>query len=241
MVTQSSSKSPDLAIAPFISVGDIAPDWGLVELGGNRLSIYNDAIAGHPVVIVLCPHYSDKNSAAIEAFISSSEAFSSAGALIFAVFPNEASAKRHKKMPFPALLDRQKQMAEMFNSRFTTIVLRNNHHIAGIFSDNSESYVADALNLVSTINAEMLTIDIDHNHPPVLLVPEVFSPDDCRRLMEIFRTRGQRFLDPQPAMDYLGTDYKMRIPEHMREDRIDHFFRQRHGRISQQPSQSGIA
>jgi peroxiredoxin len=224
MVMQNSSDAPELAVAPSVSVGDIAPDWALAGLEGNRLSVYHDAIAGHPIVMVLCPQYSTENVATIEAFISSFAAFSAADARIFAVFPNEASAKRHKKMPFPALIDRQRQMAEMFGSRFTTIVLRNNNHIAGIISGDAELHVEKALNLVSAINAEMTTIDMDHRHPPVLLVPEVFSRDDCQRLIEIFHTKGQRFLDPQPAMDYLGTDYKMRIPEHMREDRIDHFF-----------------
>ena len=62
-------------------------------------------------------------------------------------------------------------------------------------------------------------------HPPVLLIPEAFSQEDCAKLIEIFHTRGQNFVNPnQPALDYFGADYKMRIPEQMREDRIDHFF-----------------
>jgi predicted 2-oxoglutarate/Fe(II)-dependent dioxygenase YbiX len=62
-------------------------------------------------------------------------------------------------------------------------------------------------------------------HPPVLLIPDAFSRDDCTRLINVFETRGQVFVEPQAARDFMkGADYKMRIPEHMREDRVDHFF-----------------
>ena len=60
-------------------------------------------------------------------------------------------------------------------------------------------------------------------HPPVLIVPDVLSPDDCRHLVDVYETRGQMFMPPGPGIDYIGTDYKMRIPEHGRNDRIDHW------------------
>jgi hypothetical protein len=115
-------------------------------------------------------------------------------------------------------------MAATFGSQLTTIILRNNNHITSIISGETEPHVELALRIISNVRAEIPTINVEHRHPPVLLIPEVFSRDDCNRLIEIFHARGQTFLDPQPAMDYIGTDYKMRIPEHMREDRIDHFF-----------------
>ena len=61
------------------------------------------------------------------------------------------------------------------------------------------------------------------HHPPVLMVPDVLSPGDCRELIAVFETRGRTFMPPGPGIDYIGTDYKMRIPEHGRADRIDHW------------------
>jgi peroxiredoxin len=223
MLMQNSSNPLQFAAATGLSAGDIAPDWPFSRLDGNRLSIYQDAIAGHPIVFVLCPQYSSENISILDAFTSNFDAFSAADAHVFAVFPNEKSAKRHKT-PFPALIDRRKEMVDIFGSGCSSIVLRNNNHVAGIFTGDAGRQVEGALRLTCAIKAEMVTIEMNHRHPPVLLVPDVFSPDDCRRLIEIFDTRGQRFLDPQPAMNYLGTDYKMRVPEHGREDRIDHFF-----------------
>jgi predicted 2-oxoglutarate/Fe(II)-dependent dioxygenase YbiX len=63
------------------------------------------------------------------------------------------------------------------------------------------------------------------HHPPVLLIPDVFSRDECAAMIDVFRTRGQTYVPGNRAIDHLGgKDYKMRVLEHMREDRIDHFF-----------------
>jgi hypothetical protein len=61
------------------------------------------------------------------------------------------------------------------------------------------------------------------HHPPVLLLPDVLSPSECSQLIAVYDTRGQRFMPPGPGIDYIGTDYKMRIPERGRVDRVDHW------------------
>ena len=77
------------------------------------------------------------------------------------------------------------------------------------------------------------------HHPPVLLVPDVLSRDECRHLVTVYETRGQQFVPPGPGIDYIGTDYKMRVPEHGRADRVDHWIVDRdtetllHRRIAQ--------
>jgi peroxiredoxin len=209
---------------PGLSAGDLVPDWNLADLDGNRISLYSDAIEGRPLVIVFCPRYSEANAAILDLFGTRACAFADQGAKIFAVFPNEKSARRHAALPFPVLVDRQRQLAELFGAEFTTIVLRNNNHLKGIVTSETEPHVEASLAWAASVKAEMPTIQMEYRHPPVLLIPEVFSAEDCRRLIEIFHTRGQRFLEQKVASDYLGTDYKMRIPEHLREDRIDHFF-----------------
>jgi hypothetical protein len=61
-------------------------------------------------------------------------------------------------------------------------------------------------------------------HPPVLAVPDVFSPADNAHLMSIFHTRGQEFIEPgHSALGNRTTDCKMRIPDLGRRDRIDHW------------------
>lgn len=61
-------------------------------------------------------------------------------------------------------------------------------------------------------------------HPPILAVPDVFSPADNAHLMSIFHTRGQEFVEPgHSALGNRKTDCKMRIPDLGRQDRIDHW------------------
>ncbi len=55
------------------------------------------------------------------------------------------------------------------------------------------------------------------------MVPEVLTPTECQRLVGVYETRGNVFMPPGPGIDYIGKDYKMRIPEHGRRDRIDHW------------------
>jgi hypothetical protein len=128
---------------------------------------------------------------------------------------------------FPVLADRREQVFGSFGmsrDQVSTIVLRRNHHAAGIFNGDRESQFESALTLLRCLGWERKP-SLMPIHPPVLLIPEAFSREDCVHLIDIFNTKGQVFLDPQPAVDLnKGSDYKMRIPEHMREDRIDHFF-----------------
>jgi peroxiredoxin len=209
---------------PALLAGDLLPDWALSDLDGKRFSFYSDAVEGRPLVLIFCPRYSEAYDGILDQFGAQSHAYSEQGAAVFAIFPNEKSARRHASLPFPVLVDRQHHLTEMFGPELTTVVLRNNNHVKGIVTGETEPHVDLSLDWAASVRAEMPTILMEQRHPPVLLIPEVFSDSDCQRLIETFHTRGQTFLEEKMASDYLGTDYKMRIPEHLREDRIDHFF-----------------
>jgi peroxiredoxin len=209
---------------PALLAGDLLPDWVLSDLDGKRFSFYGDAVEGRPLVVVFCPRYSEVSDGILGQFGALSQAYSKQGAAVFVIFPNEKSARRRASLPFPVLVDRQHQLTEFFGLELTTLVLRNDNHVKGIVTGETEPHINLSLGWAASVRAEMPTILMEQRHPPILLIPEVFSNSDCQRLIEIFHTRGQTFLEEKVAGDYLGTDYKMRIPEHMREDRIDHFF-----------------
>lgn len=59
------------------------------------------------------------------------------------------------------------------------------------------------------------------DHPPVLLVPNVLSPEECTGLIESFETGGPFTVRP-PRPGELPGDYKMPVYEHHRQDRVDH-------------------
>jgi peroxiredoxin len=216
------------------STGDIAPDCILPATNGGEINLRSDAIAGNPIVLLFCPKGSSAGREMLSCFSRQQQTFAANGARLFAVIREKQEAFTSQQYNFPILLDRSEQVFGNFGASRdhpTTIVIRRNHHIAGILKGEPETQATAALSLIESLSWERKTVSMPM-HPPVLLVPEALSHDDCARLINTFDTKGQTFLPPhdadgrlRAAQDYLGgTDYKMRVPEHMREDRIDHFF-----------------
>jgi len=213
-----------------IAVGDIAPDFVFAGHDGKEVNSRSDAIAGNPIVVVFCPHASSEDLEPLVCFARQLDCFSAHRARLFAVTLDKIDASAANGFSFPILSDRREKIFSSFRAprdRLSTVVIRRNHHIAGIFRGTPEHQAAAALSLLADMAWER-EATLMRGHPPVLLVPDAFSRDDCARLIKTFETTGKTFVEPQTALDFLnGADYKMRIPEHMREDRVDHFFFER--------------
>jgi peroxiredoxin len=195
------------------------------------VNLLSDSIAGNSIVLVFCPRLSGAGKELLDRFGNCIDVLETHGAQVFAitpeVVPDTPSRKGYK---YPILMDQQQQVFNKFGAprdRPTTVVVRRNYHVAGIFDAASDVQVEETLALLKRLSWERAPV-LMKVHPPVLLIPEVFSRDECRMLTNIFETKGQTYFHEKNAIDYLkGSDYKMRIPEHMREDRIDHFFFER--------------
>ena len=124
------------------------------------------------------------------------------------------------------LCDRDGQVFRAFNANMrdlpTTVVLRANQHVMAILKSAPQAQATEALARIERLAADRRPV-LMAPHPPVLIVPDVLSPDDCLRLITVYETRGRTFMPPGAGIDYIGTDYKMRIPEYGRGDRIDHW------------------
>jgi peroxiredoxin len=214
-----------------LAVGDIAPDFILSAPDGNEINLRSDVNAGNPIVIVFCPRVSSGGRETLNCFARQQECLAARGARLFAVTLDKVDSGSAPPCEFPILTDRCEQIFSSFSAprdRPSSVVLRRNHHIAGIFEGKPEAQAAAIVSLLAGMERERKTVFMEA-HPPVLLIPDAFSRDDCAKLIKTFETTGQTFVEPQAAMDFLnGTDYKMRIPGHMREDRIDHFFFEKH-------------
>ena len=216
-----------LNLPKLLGAGDIAPDCILPGPDGKNVNLRSDSIAGNPIVMMFCPRLTEAGKEMLKHFSHHLDTFTANGARLFAITLDRIADAQVQELRFPVLSDRQEQAFRNFTAprdRPSTVVLRRNHHVAGILDGEPQAQLSAARALVESMAWERKA-SLMHMHPPVLLIPEALSRDDCAKLIDIFHTRGQTFLHPnQPAMDYIGTDYKMRIPEHMREDRIDHFF-----------------
>jgi peroxiredoxin len=219
--------SPAPNLAQLLAAGDIAPDCILATADGKNVNLRSDSIAGNPIVLIFCPRLTGAGMEMLKDFSHHLDTFAANGARLFAITLDRIDAGQVQEIRFPVLSDRQEHVFRNFTApqdQPSTVVLRRNHHVGGILDGEPQAQLSAARSLVESMAWERKT-SLMRMHPPVLLIPEVLSREDCVELIDIFHTRGQTFLHPnQPALDHLGTDYKMRIPEQMREDRVDHFF-----------------
>ena len=210
----------------MLAAGDIAPAFAVAALDGPVVDIRADAIAGDPIVLLFCPAWSNACAEVVAAAVGAQAAFTAASARLFVVTLESADLARARAIPLPVLLDRDGQVFRAFGAelqdRPTTVLLRPNQHVLAILRGEPSAQAAEALGHLERIAPDRQARAMSH-HPPVLMVPDVLSPDECRTLVEVYDTRGQTFMPPGPGIDYIGCDYKMRIPEHGRADRIDHW------------------
>lgn len=220
------SRPIQISLGVPLGIGDIAPDCALPDLAGSIVDLRSDAIVGNPIAIVFCPKFTPAVAETLAGFRSRLRAFQAAGTQIFAVTLERSEEAARQNIPFPVLRDGKGEIFCAFNAGTrdhpTTIVLRPNHHVAAILKTSPAAQAGDALVVVERLAAERQPV-LMGVHPPVLIVPDVLTADECRRLIDVFHTRGNVFMPAGPGIDYNGKDYKMRIPEHGRRDRIDHW------------------
>lgn len=208
-----------------LAAGDIAPDCALKSLGGEVVDINSDAVAGHAQAIIFCPRFTPAAAAALDGFRARLDRFAAADTLLFAVTQETAPAAVEQALPFPVLLDRSGDTFRAFNAsrdQPSTVVLRPNHHVLALLKEAPETQAEEALALAERVAAERRPV-LMAPHPPVLIVPDVLSRTDCERLINVYKTRGNVFVEAKHGDDNIATDYKTRIPEYGRGDRIDHW------------------
>lgn len=210
-----------------LSVGDIAPGCVLPDRHGSVVDLRSDAIAGNVIAIVFCPGYTAAVAQVLSDYRSRLKEMGPGGIRFFGVTRARPEVPAGRDIPFPVLSDIDGEVFRAFDADArdhpTTIVLRPNHHVAAIIKSGPKVHAVDALAAVQRLAAERKPVSMALLHPPVLMVPEVLTREECRRLIDVYETRGKVFVRPGPGIDYIGKDYKMRIPEYGRRDRIDHW------------------
>jgi peroxiredoxin len=210
-----------------LAAGDIAPPCVLATPDGKSINLRSDDVSGYPLVIAFWPRFdADAIKAGMASLADALPALAGEGARVFAVTLVNARAASEAQSPVPVLLDRDGRAFAGYGAgtrdQPTTVVLRQNNHVYAVLKTKPVSQAAAALAAVRALLAERKSA-AQTPHPPILVVPDVLSPEDCRRLIQVYETRGKVFVEPGHGYDQMTTDYKMRIPEYGRADRIDHW------------------
>lgn len=217
-----------------LEAGDIAPRFSWADEEGGAVDPHGDSLAGKPTLIVFCPDLAcDETTVLLTAFHTARERLAALGATLFAVTGASAATNRAYAaalgLGFPLLADPSGESFEAYGLGAAeesapqvpvTFLLGRNQHL--LLVARGADAAARCLARLETLADEGQPRDMAP-HPPVLIVPQVFSPADCQHLMTIFALQGNVWVEPGHGDKGLADDYKMRVHDYGRQDRIDHF------------------
>lgn len=199
---------------PPLEIGDIAPRFTLPRKNGeDPFDSQADTVAGKPMILAIAP---DAATAPASHLLPSADDIQAAGA--------HAIAMTRRGGAPAALIDEGGQASAFFagGKAAGTVVIGRNGHVLALFRDEPETQISRALSLVQALAVEAQPKPAERQ-APVLIVPNVLTPADCKRLMTVYNMDGNVFVEPGHGVQNQKSDYKMRIPEYGRKDRIDHW------------------
>ena len=168
--------------------GDIAPRLHFKDAKDNSFEPHDDGIAGRFVLLV----FSDKPKSIATALADAARIAEQARGHVRIV-----TGKAEPNLPVPTVSDpdRAAEKALGLSSSGGTVLIGPNLHLAYLARDTSSDSIAEALQLMDA-RSEVRVGGLGVPHPPVLMVPDVLSKADCQRLMTIFRTDGNVWMEP---------------------------------------------
>jgi peroxiredoxin len=205
--------------------GDIAPNFALPDQAGQRVELDSDQVAGHFAVLVFVGGSNpDQARTELEKFAAAAPALAARAANLFAIGA-PAGGRPAATTSSALLVDVDGRVRSAFlgsaAGEVTTVVVAPNRHVIAVLAADGQA--ARALTAIETAAALRRIATVTAPHPPVLIVPDVLSRTDCQHLITIFALQGQVFVQPAHGAPMPSHDYKIRVPEYGRRDRIDHF------------------
>jgi hypothetical protein len=210
-----SQTSLQIAAKQPLEAGDIAPAFRLAATSGETIDPASDLVAGRPLLLVF--RAGDALPQGLEALVAQLKATEGRAVLVTSL--GETAALDG----FQSATDAEGTVRSLFGGAGEPrlVLIAPNRHIAYIGGDAAAAAAAlgrIAATRVSTVMA---------SHPPVLIVPDVLSRAECQKLINVFAMQGQTFVEPgHGTLPPGNADYKQKIPEYGRKDRIDHWIRQ---------------
>lgn len=209
-----------------LDIGDIAPNFALPDEFGRRVVLDGDDVAGRFTVLIFTGGaVAEETQTQLQSFAGAAAAFDGQSVQVFAI-ARTASLPSSVVWLWPRLADADGQCHAAFlggaAGGLTTVVLAPNRHVIAVLNGR-EAQAPRALAAIEAAAARRRTAVISTPHPPVLIVPDVLSPADCRHLMRVFAEQGDVIAQTQHGAAMPAHDYKVRVPEYGRRDRIDHF------------------
>ena len=229
------SKDFDLAPTDRITVGAPAPLFKLADPSGEIWQLGQVHLSGRPVVLLFLRGVAETGSALLTALRDHHGPMRDLEAAVVVISPESGAAlgrlKDQQRLPFPMLTDPGDGVARAYGVGRRSV---------GVPGESSEIVVLDAnqrvvlplpgpevttaaQEILAALEALKAARPVQHMmpHPPVLQIPNVLSPEECRWLIHIFHSQGEKWLEPG-NFSYDKEDFKMKVLDYGRQDRVDH-------------------
>ena len=193
-----------------LAAGDIAPRLVLPDQDGQSVDLADDTWAGRPtVLLLLADPASDSAAAGLKRLQGALAALQGAGAQVLALTTGLAdqvkSLASALELGFPLLADPTGQAFESCGlvardgvldpTLAVCLVLRGNGHVMAVLEGATDQAFEAALALLRA-EAELRATRTMTHHPPILIVPDVLSREDCQRLIGTFLMDGNVWVEP---------------------------------------------
>lgn len=219
-----------------IQPGDLFPPFEATAADGRPVHLDSDALAGRPRLIVfVAKPDAPAAAAALGRLTAWAEHLRQLDCRVFVVLPLAPAAAKARAdalgLPFPVLCDPESKAARALTPALlradgpplASVLLRPNRQVQAVLGAEAEDHGDIACAYVEKQSPERAWRVQTGPQAPVLFVPDVFSPADCQRLMTVFTMQGNEYLEPGHGTKGRTQDYKMRIPDYGRNDRVDHW------------------
>ncbi|WP_417493119.1 2OG-Fe(II) oxygenase [Maricaulis sp.] len=221
-----------------LTAGDFLLDVETLDETGRSLRLRSDLYAGRPLILVFTGRLTDDALPAwMKAWAGREASIKSAGAhLIFITSDSDAASaqaiKREAGLGAPICGDPNGTLLARFGPQHghdlqasgasRIIVISANGQVRRIMNHNPDA-IDQSLETVRGLELQESEADKQGwipGHPPVLIIPRAFDPDECRMLIDRFEsTDGFRVDRPDPQDP---AEYKFMASDYHRQDRVDH-------------------
>ena len=223
-------------IAPYVQPlwpGALAMPFETRDEQGRPLALADDHLSGQFLILAfLSDPESEQTEALLQSLADLAEKFETANATIVAVSASSDAAhnralKRRTGFPWPIANDAP-------GGIFATYGLHKGHDrtnrlvLLTPFRQIRAWFDLDG-NPTDTLETIMTLLDNSHDtdesrwsppHAPILIVPNVLSPEECAKLVESVETDAP-FTVRRPQPGEIAGNYKIPVYEYDRQDRVD--------------------
>lgn len=220
-----------------IAAGDLAQTFDARDEDGRLLNLLDDHLSGkHLILVFLNNPQQETATEALRAFAGARQNFQDRNTAILAIHSNSNAAinqklKLESGFRWPILGDaagviHAKYGLHKNHGETIRIVLLTRYRQIRCWYDDPAGMEAVLETIMTQISTSRLPEDGKWYpvHAPILVIPKVFSPEECRDIIHVYESRGDLHVAREKSKGG-QEDFKVPVYEHNRQDRVDHVIR----------------